>query len=129
MADNRDQTIKLRVSEAELETIKASADRHGLSVSGWVREAALVWVPAAAPEPDPELHPPERPEHEHRPKPGRLALVCTRCNRRQFGDPGWRCPEHPAQTVVQRNRPYLGQEVPTPDIGLPVVDPMPPALR
>lgn len=92
-------------------------------------ERALELALGAVAEPVAELHEPERPPRGHQPKPGRLALVCTVCNRRQFGDPGWRCPEHPGQTVVQRNRPYLGQPVPNRDIGLPVVDPMPPSLH
>jgi hypothetical protein len=54
----------------------------------------------------------------------RLALFCTECKRREFGDPNWRCPQHPNKTVVQRNMPYFGKQVPTPKVrGLQVVDP------
>lgn len=53
----------------------------------------------------------------------RVALICTECGRREFGNPGWRCPTHPRKTAVQKNRPYFGKPVPTPKIdGLPVVD-------
>lgn len=53
----------------------------------------------------------------------RLALICTECGRREFGNPDWRCPTHPKKTAVQKNRSYFGVPVPTPKLhGLPVVD-------
>lgn len=116
--------IGLKLDDALLERVDQA--RGQTSRTAFI-EAALEL--ALGSEPEPELHQPERPEHEHRPKPGRLALFCTKCNRRQFGDPKWRCPEHPQATAVQKNRPYHGQEVPTIDIGLPIIDAMPPALR
>jgi hypothetical protein len=46
----------------------------------------------------------------HTARPGvRIARICTQCNTRRFGDPNWRCEEHPNKTVNQANVPYLGQ--------------------
>jgi len=57
-------------------------------------------------------------------KGGRLALFCETCHRREFGDPTWRCPEHPSKTVVQANRPYFSIPHETPSVkGLKTVDP------
>lgn len=56
----------------------------------------------------------------------RIAIFCTRegCMWRSFDNPDARCPDHPRESAVQRNRPYMGRELEQPDIGLPVVDVM-----
>ena len=54
----------------------------------------------------------ELPERKHEPWPGiRIARFCTECQRRQFGDASWTCPEHGARkTITQPNAPYFGQK-------------------
>lgn len=53
----------------------------------------------------------------------RVALVCTECGAREFGDPDWRCPKHPQKTAIQRNHPYFGRALEQPKIrGLQLVD-------
>lgn len=56
----------------------------------------------------------------------RIAIACQHdgCMWRSFDNPDARCPEHPRESYVQRNRPYHGRELAQPDIGLPVIDPM-----
>lgn len=61
-------------------------------------------------------------------KSGRLALACAEegCGWRIFPasveQAAMRCPKHPRKTGVQRNRPYLGLEVETPEVpGLKVI--------
>ena len=49
-------------------------------------------------------------DRKHEPWPGqRIARFCTECHRRTFGDPEWKCPDHPRKTITQPNNPYFKQ--------------------
>lgn len=117
MPSENDQ-VKIRLSEEEaaaLDLVRGASSR-ATYVKG-VLSAALAG-PVEPPMREPDLPPGQGP----RAYTGRLMLFCEECRRRS-SEPTWRCAEHPRKTVIQKNRPYLGIEIPTPEVeGLRVVD-------